>query len=124
MRFLSVILILASFNTFAQDLPWIDVEVGAEYKLNQDIIFESGNTISINSSVYINDIIGLDYINVSLYEVVVADCYDRSAIEDMVILSVPSGIQETLTGFQLSEGCMLEVFVENVDLAKNSVFIK
>lgn len=118
-------LMLISFNLFATE--WNDLEIKQKYKLLQSFqlpqVERSGSLIDLvaGEEVVLNEIVGLDMINVVLLRFDYKNCSGPEMKTEMEIIPVKNTSPVVEIGAQL-ENCTLEIFIENKDLMSNSFF--
>ncbi len=123
---LILFLLLVSFNVLAGE--WNDLEISNEYKINQSFplrqLGPSSSSLDIveGETFILNDIIGLDPINVVLYEFEYKNCPGQAIKTDMEIIAVKNTSPVVEVGAQLEENCKFQVFIENKDLMSESFF--
>jgi hypothetical protein len=110
---------LFSFSAIA--MPWQEIEVDTDVILKQEIFFEKeGFKIPKNTKFIVEDFMGLPQINVSLIKLILPKCKFSNLSTEMILATDEGG--EAVVGLQLQKDCLLEVFVENQDLNKSSLF--
>ncbi len=123
---LFILLLFVSLNVMA--VEWNDLEVSSEYKINQSFPLRQ---LGPNSSYLdimegekfkLNDIIGLDSINVVLFELEYKNCPGQAIKTDMEIIAVKNTSPVVEVGAQVEENCKFQVFIENKDLMSESFF--
>ena len=116
---------LVSFNLFATE--WNDLEIKQKYKLTQSFqlpqVERSGSLVDLmaGEEVVLNEIVGLDMINVVLLRFEYKNCPGLAMKTEMEIIPVKNTSPVVEIGAQL-ENCTLEIFIENKDLMSNSFF--
>lgn len=118
-------LMLLSFSLWAAE--WNDLEVSNNYKLTQNFqlpqLERSYSLLDLTAGeeFVLKDIIGLDMINVSLYQFEYKNCPGPELKTDMEIIPVKDTAPVVEVGAQV-EKCVLEIFIENKDVLTNSFF--
>lgn len=118
-------LMLVSFNLWATD--WNDLEISSNYKLTQAFqlpqLERSGSLLDLSEGdeFVLKDVIGLDMINVSLYQFEYKNCPGPELKTDMEIIPVKDTTPVIEVGAQVDK-CVLEIFIENKDVLTNSFF--
>lgn len=123
MRFL--LLFLLSLNLFAAPQAWMDVAELEDYKLTSPIELKVDNkniVLDTNTILKVTEVVGLDFINVTLFETRIMGCDFYNASSELEIFDFEYLGELTVVGYELSSNCHLELFIENVDLRKKSVF--
>ncbi len=119
-------LLLVSSNLIAAE--WNDLEVSSEYKIKQSFPLRQLGPNSSNLDIMegekfiLNDIIGLDSINVVLFELEYKNCPGQAMKTDMEIIAVKNTSPVVEVGAQLEENCKFQVFIENKDMMSESFF--
>lgn len=117
--FLTTLIALFTFNAFA--ITWQEIETDTKINLNKEVFFEKeGFKIPPQTKFVVEDFYGLPQINVSLIQLTMVNCKFPEVTTEMILASDENG--EAVVGLQLGKNCRLEVFVENRDLDKNSIF--
>jgi hypothetical protein len=109
--------ILFSSSILAANVEWSDMEVGKNYHLTQDIVFETGATYKSGESFDMTDFTMGD-VPVMYYQMTATECKDPSQTAPMILVDA----NDVILGVELSEGCTLDVFIEPQDYYKDSVF--
>lgn len=123
---LFILLLFVSLNVMA--VEWNDLEVSSEYKINQSFplrqLGPSSSYLDImeGEKFKLNDIIGLDSINVVLFELEYKNCPGQAIKTDMEIIAVKNTSPVVEVGAQVEENCKFQVFIENKDLMSESFF--
>ena len=120
-----ILIFLVSFNIFAAPQTWMDVEVLNDYKLVSPITIKTSEkniVLDQNTDIKVTDIIGLDFINVTLFETRIMNCDFHNTTSELEIFDFEFNGQTTVVGYELDSNCMLELFIENIDLRRTSVF--
>lgn len=123
---LFIALMLVSFNLFAT-VEWNDIERQQDIKLTQSFQlkqkFGSQSLIDIKkgSEFFVKDIIGLEMVNVVLFQLEYKKCPGPDMATEMEIIPVNNTSPVVEIGAQL-ENCTLEIFIESRDLMSPSFF--
>ena len=123
---LFIALMLVSFNLFAT-VDWYDLELDQNLKITQSFSLKqkiaAGSMVDIvkGQKFVIKDIIGLDMINVVLYQLEYKNCPGPQMKTGMEIIPVNNTSPVVEIGAQL-EKCTLEIFIETKDLMTPSFF--
>lgn len=120
-----LLLFLLSLNLFAAPQTWMDVAKLQDYKLTSPIELKVENkkiVLDTNTTLKVTEIVGLDFINVTLFETRIMGCDFHNASSELEILDFEYQGELTVVGYELSSNCHLELFIENVDLRKKSIF--
>lgn len=120
-----LLLFLLSLNLFAAPQTWMDVAKLQDYKLTSPIELKVENkkiVLDTNTTLKVTEIVGLDFINVTLFETRIMGCDFHNASSELEIFDFEYQGELTVVGYELSSNCHLELFIENVDLRKKSIF--
>ena len=123
---LFIALMLVSFNLFAT-VEWNDIERQQDIKLTQSFQlkqkFGSHSMVEITkgSEFFVKDIIGLEMVNVVLFQLEYKKCPGPDMATEMEIIPVNNTSPVVEIGAQL-ENCTLEIFIESRDLMSPSFF--
>lgn len=118
-------LLLVSFNLFATE--WNDLELKQKYKLTQSFQLQQVERsrslvdLMVGEEVVLNEIVGMDMINVVLLRFHYKNCPGIAMKTEMEIIPVKNTSPVVEIGAQL-ENCTLEIFIENKDIMSNSFF--
>ena len=124
---LFIALMLVSFNLFAT-VEWSDLELDQNLKITQSFQLKqkiaSASLVDImkGQKFVLTDIIGLDMINVTLFQFEYKNCPGPQMKTDMEIIPVNNTSPVVEIGAQLIEKCTLEIFIETKDLMTSSFF--
>lgn len=124
---ISLILITFSISALSANLSWDNLNSSNVYELGQELVLtDEASTINISagSKLKLIERTSMGMIKVELYKFDISGpCTDTSMTTDIELLEVLQSNGKTATvGFDLAEDCVLEVFVEFVDLKTTSVF--
>ena len=123
MKKMIVLMLLAvSTVSFAETMPWTDLELNESYVLNHDIIFPEGIEFKAGEKVEVTDYMTLG-IPVVYWQLHAENCKNPEATAEMILVN-PSP-EDTTTdrsiAVALTEGCNMDVWVEIRDLGTNSI---
>ena len=124
---LFIALMLVSFNLFAA-VEWNELELDQKLKITQSFQLKqkiaAGSLVDIvkGQKFVLTDIIGLDMINVTLFQFEYKNCPGPQMTTDMEIIPVNNTSPVVEIGAQLVEKCTLEIFIETKDLMTASFF--
>ena len=126
---LFIALTLISFNLFAaQPSVWNNLELRQSVKITQSFRLKqlqrarSYLDILQGQRFVLNDIIGLDAVNVVMFKFDYLNCPGPQMVTDMEIIPVKNTSPVVEIGAQLTENCKLEIFIETKDLMTTSFF--
>jgi hypothetical protein len=120
-----ILLLLLSSNIFANTpQKWINTESLQDYKLmdsieivgTENIVLEQGSVLKVLN------IVSLDFINVTVYETKIMSCDFYNDSSDLEIFDFYYNSELTVVGYELSNNCRLDLFIENIDLLKTGIF--
>ena len=108
---------LSSSSVFAQSVQWSDLQIGSNYKLTNDIVFETGATFKAGEKFDMTDFI-IGGVPVIYYQMMASNCKNPTQTAPMILAEV----NEVVMGVELSEGCTLDIFIEPQDFYRDSAF--
>ncbi len=123
---LLIALLLVSSNALAID--WYNLEAYQDLKVTQSFQLKqqisSGSILEIveGQKFTLNEIVGLDMINVTLFKLHYKNCPGPAMVTDMEIIPVKNTSPVVEIGAQLTQNCILEIFIESKDLMTESFF--
>jgi hypothetical protein len=103
--------------TLASPITWDQIELNQKLVLNEPITMSEKITLNQGTKLNVSDIIPLDQIRVLSYKMKISPCKAemKTQTSDMVII-------HDLYGAQLDQECVLNVFLEWIDLHQPSLF--
>ncbi len=110
-------------SSYGSIRPWDNLIIDESYTLSEELSLEKeGYDFEVGEDMNLEDIIPLGMINVTIFKFRFENClddYEKSEIY-MKSLYEPHDVQEM--GFALYDYCYLEIYLENLDLYKDSIF--
>lgn len=119
-----VLLLLISFNLFASNTSWMDLEKDSIYKLEANIQLNTNNGVSTlekGRKLLLNDIIGLDFVRVTIFETFIQNCEIKDQESELEVFDFSNDGELTVIGYELHKDCKLDLFLENIDLSRKSI---
>jgi hypothetical protein len=134
MKHILIFAFLLSASAFSQtklqstpQSKWSDLEKDKKYKTDREIVLEKDDfklVLPAKANIQMVEAMSLPMIKVELLKFdISAYCNDSENVSDIKLIDIrqPSGLIVTV-GADLSEDCIMEVFIETKDVYSNSIF--
>lgn len=108
---------LLALSALVQTLSWQQIDLKQYLNFDRDVVINRCVTLKKGSHVQVDNIMSLDPIAVTIYQMSFLSCTD-----DLKTLETDIEIIDETYGIKLNTGCQIEIFVENKDLEKPSWF--
>lgn len=116
---------LFSVSAFAE-VKWSDVEKGKKYILDREVVLEKEDfklTIPAKANIQLIEAMSLPMIKVELLKFDISSyCNDTQGVSDIKLIDIKQPDELIVTvGADLSQDCIMEVFVETKDIYTHSI---
>jgi hypothetical protein len=126
MKHILILALLFSVSAFSQS-KWSELVKDKKYITDREIVLEKDNfklTIPAKANLQLVEAMSLPMIKVELLKFDISSyCSDSQNVSDIMLIDIkqPTGLIVTV-GADLSEDCIMEVFIETKDVYSNSIF--
>jgi hypothetical protein len=126
MKHVLILVFLFSVSAFSQS-KWSELVKDKKYTTDREIVLEKDNfklVVPAKSELQLIDAMSLPMIKVELLKFDISShCSDTQDVSDIKLIDIkqPTGLIVTV-GADLSEDCIMEVFIETKDVYSNSIF--
>lgn len=124
LKSLILLVLLSSASAFA-NFKWSDLIEGKDYTVDRDIELAKNLEvfkIAKGDSFKLVEFKELPMINVYLGQFKVDSCKDNEQTSEMILVDIKDNSKTTTVGANLSQECILEVYLEKRDLYSKSLF--